>query len=129
MSKRKETEEWFLTLLLITAISILIFGSLWIAERPKEIYVDREAKTASYIARNDVTAQRYLPAIIQWHMESQAKIDNGYFEKGTLDYGCSETGWKLKHMECPVTGIGYTLTYSPQGKVMHFEWDYSKDET
>ena len=129
MSKRKETAKRLLTLLLITTMSVLVFGSLWAAERPKEIYVNHEAKTASYIARNYVTVQRYLPAIIQWHMESQVKIDNGYFEKGTLDYGCSETGLKIKHMECPVTDIGYTLTYSSQGKVMHFEWDYSKDET
>lgn len=129
MSKRNETTRFFLFEFLAVIFAIIIFSIAWKFDNTREIYVDDEARTASQVARNTITAQRYLPAVIQWHMESQAKIDNGYFEKGTLDYDCSETGWKLKHMECPVSGVDYSLTYSPEGRVMHFEWDYSKEES
>lgn len=126
MIKHHETIQWIIKLCLISILILLVFITIWKSENNREVYVDKQGEKASQIARNSVTAQRYLPAIIQWHMENQTGIGTGYFEKGTLDYDCNEQGWKLKHMVCSVSGIGYTLAYTPQGRIMRFEWDYTK---
>lgn len=126
MIKHHGKIKWITSLLIISIFFSLLFCMVANIENSREIYVDKQGETASQTARNSVTAQRYLPAIIQWHMENQTGIDNGYFEKGTLDYDCHEQGWKLKHMECSVSGVGYTLAYTPQGRIMRFEWDYTK---
>lgn len=129
MKQHTRTRKIILTAILMLSM-ILMLAIIAKCSTPKtDPYLSHEAKTASLTARNSVVVNKYLPATIQWHMSSQAKIDGHYQENGTMDYGCDpQTRGFITTYDCAAKNIKYKLYYTPQGQIMNFEWDYTGTE-
>ncbi len=131
MSRHTRTRKIILTaILLLSAILVLMaIAQHATLGTDHDRYLSEEARNASYAARNSVIVEKYLPATIKWHMDSQAKIDGHYQEDGTMDYGCeAHTRGFVTMYDCAAKNIKYKLYYTPQGQIMDFEWDYTGTE-
>lgn len=131
MSRHTRTRKIILTAILLLAMTLVFMAMVQCStlNNGHDQYLSEEAKNASYSARNSVIVEKYLPATIKWHMDSQAKIDGHYQEDGTMDYGCeAHTRGFVTMYDCAAKNIKYKLYYTPQGQIMDFEWDYTGTE-
>lgn len=115
----------------IIVVSMLLISAMvadMAVERSRQDrYVTKDAELASENARNTVTAEKYLPAIIRWHMREQVGLDDNYRESGTLDYGCTpRTKWFVTRYKCAAEGIEYRIDYDNTGRVLNFEWNHNR---
>lgn len=128
MSRHTRTRKIIATAILLLAMTLVLMAMVQCSTLGNDHsqYLSEEAKNASYTARNSVIIEKYLPATIKWHMDSQAKIDGHYQENGTMDYGCEAHARGVVTMyDCAAKNIKYKLYYTPKGQIMNFEWDYT----